>query len=492
MFKIGEPLICVFDVGTTGTRSIIFDINGKAISKAYEEYEIPKQPVGISEQDPLIWWNAIKNTCNIAIKSVNVEEIVGISADFHRATITLMDKNGGILHPALTWMDEREFTDFRGFVEEGGLRVSIPKLLWIKNNRPELFSKAYKAIFPDTYTYMKLCGSEVCITDPTNGIYGIMNKETFKWDEDLAEEYGLPVELWPELHAPGEIVGELTGEAAEKLGLTKNISIILGGGDQQCAALGLGVINKGQAKITSGTGTFVNYITGDKPIQPVGDFPIFPLPHVVKGQWILEGTMPGTGTMLQTYAKNFSQLQIKQCEDINKSVYDVLSEEAENAPPGSNGLLFIPLYYFRKGTIHGLGWHHNRAHFSRAIMESAALSAQMYLNLLEGIGGSKTTEVKADGGGMNSDFWAQMFADVLNKKVLVPEVKDGAALGAAILGFYGSKSFNVLGNAIEKMVRFEKEFNPIKANVKIYKKLSRIFMSTVLDINDKKRVTKNL
>jgi xylulokinase len=487
-----SDLMCVFDVGTTGTRTIIFDTNGKVLSKAYEEYQIPEQPVGISEQDPIIWWNAIKNTCKIAIKNVNVEDIVGVSADFHRATITLMDKSGDILHPALTWMDEREVTDVKVFAEEGGLRRSIPKLLWFKNNKPELFDKAYKVVFPDTYTYMKLCGSELCITEPTNGIYGIINIETLKWDENLAEEYGLPVEMWPDLHTPGEIVGELTGDAAEELGLTKNISIILGGGDQQCAALGLGVINKGQAKITSGTGIFVDYVTGDEPIQPVGDVPIFPLPHVVKGKWILEGTMPGTGTMLQTYAKNFSQLQMKQCEDTNRSVYNLLSEEAEKAPPGSNGLLFIPLYVFRKGTIHGLGWHHNRVHFSRAIMESAALSAQMFLNLLEGIGKSRATEVRSDGGGMNSDFWAQMFADVLNKKVLIPEVKDGAALGAAILGFYGSKCYNSFDDAIEKMVRFEKEFNPIKENMKVYKKLTRIFMPTVLRHLNEKRVTKDL
>jgi len=196
--------------------------------------------------------------------------------------------------------------------------------------------------------------------------------------------------------------------------------------------------------------------------------------------------------MFQTYARNFSQLQLNEAEELNINVYDTLSKEAEQAPPGSNGLLFIPLYIFRKGTIHGLGWHHGRAHFARAIMESAALSAQMYYQLIEGMIGGKSTELRIDGGAMNSDFWAQIFADVIAKRIFVPEVKDGTAMGAAILGFYGCKKFNTLEEAIESMVRFPTIKDPIKENSKIYKKLSRIFMPTVLELRGKKRITKNL
>ena len=483
--------ICIFDVGTTGTRTMIFDVNGKEIARAYEEYPAVEQPVGISEQDPITWWNAVKNTCNKIIKSgiIDPNEIIGISAAFQRATTTIIDINGEVLHPALTWMDEREVTDFQEFQEEGGLRRAIPKILWLKNNKPELYNKTFKIISTDTYIYMKLCGA--CVTEPTNGIYGILNMNTLQWDASLADLYDLPLTLWPELHTPGEKIGELTNKAAKSLGLNPNIPIIMGGGDQQCAALSLGVINKGQAKATFGTGTFVDLIV-DGPLKPAGGIPIFSLPHVIKGKWFIEGTMPGTGTMFQVFARSFSQQQIKQSEEKNISVYEILTKEAEKAPPGSNGLLFVPLYVFRKGTIHGLGWHHTRAHFSRAIMESAALSAQMYLSLLEGMSKINVDELKVDGGGMNSDFWAQMVADVINKKILVPVVKDGAALGAAILGFYGLGKYSSIDDAVGKLVRIEKEYHPIKENLKIYKKLTRIFMPLVLKTNEEKRVTKNL
>ncbi len=485
-----SDLIVVFDVGTTGTRTVIFDIDGKEIGRAYEEYTLKKQPVGISEQDPMIWWNTVKSTCNIAVKKVNPDEIIGICASFQRATAGLIDKDGKVLHPALTWMDEREVIDASTYHEE--LRRTVPKILWLKNNKPDLYNQASKIFFPDTYIYMKLCGKDLIVTDPTNGIMGIMSKETLDWDPKLAESYGVPIELWPELHTPGEIIGELSSEAAGELGLKSNIPVILGGGDQQCAALGLGVIEKGQAKVTTGTGTFVDYVTGDTPATPAGDVPIFPLPHVIKGKWIIEGAMPGTGTALKWFKDNFSQLQAKECEAKNLNVYAELAKEAENIKPGSEGLLFVPLYVFRKGTIHGLGWNHTRAHMIRAIMESAALSAQMYMGMLEAIGGAKVSELKSDGGAMNSDLWAQIYADIMSKKIILPENRDGAALGAAILGFYGCEKYSSFNDAIEKMVRFEKEFNPIKDNVKIYKKLNRLFMPTVLDIFDKKRVTKGL
>jgi len=486
-----SDLICVFDVGTTGARTIVFDINGKEVAKAYEEYPIVKQPVGVSEQDPLIWWNGIKNTCNKVVKSGSFDpnDIIGIAATYSRLTLTIIDKERNILHPALTWMDEREISDTKTLQEKEGLRRAIPKILWFKNKKPDLYDRAFKIISPDSYIYMKLC--DKIVSDPTIGIYSFLNMETLKWDEKLADSCDINIDLLPELYTPGEKIGELTSKAAGELGLKQNLPIILGGGDQQCAALGLGVINNGQAKVTTGTGIFVNMVV-DAPMPSIGDIPIFSIPHVIKGKWVIEGTMPGTGTMFKWFKDNFSQWQIKESEQQNTNVYDILTAEAEKVPPCSDGLLFIPLYIFRKGTIHGLGLNHTRAHVSRAIMESAALSAQMYIQLLEGMVKVKVPELGVDGGGINSNIWAQIFADITEKDIKIPAIKDGAALGAAILGFYGCKKYNSIEEAIDKMVKFVDTINPIRENVKIYKKLRRIFMPVTLDTLNKKRVTKDL
>ncbi|MHA2181712.1 MAG: FGGY family carbohydrate kinase [Promethearchaeota archaeon] len=190
-----SDLICVFDVGTTGARTVVFDINGKEIARDYKEYQISKQAVGISEHDPLIWWNAIKKTCKIVSQKVNVNDIVGISAAFLRQTVTFLDDKGDSLHPALTWMDEREESSAKEWVEqEGAFRRAMPKILWIKKNKPEIFEKTSKIAFVDTYILNKLC--EIIVTDPTNGYWGILNLKTLNWDQELAEAYDVPLDLF--------------------------------------------------------------------------------------------------------------------------------------------------------------------------------------------------------------------------------------------------------------------------------------------------------
>ncbi|MFX1377095.1 MAG: FGGY family carbohydrate kinase [Promethearchaeota archaeon] len=135
-----SDLICVFDVGTTGTRTIVFNINGEELVRDYEEYQIPRQPAGISEQDPIIWWNAIKNTCNKVVKSssINPNDIIGITAAYSRLTLTIIDKNENILHPGLTWMDEREISDTKALQEKEGMRRAIPKILWLKKKKTRI------------------------------------------------------------------------------------------------------------------------------------------------------------------------------------------------------------------------------------------------------------------------------------------------------------------------------------------------------------------
>ena len=363
---MSEKIILIFDVGTTGTRTIIFDINGNEIGRAYEEHPREKQTQGVSEQNPQIWWNAIKSTCKNAVKisKIDPKELVGISACFFRATTAAIDKKGNVLYPAITWMDERKSESAeKHYNLIGELRRAINKILWIKDNKPEIFEKTYKFVQPDSFIYKKL--ADVFATDYSNAAYGVLDYNTLKLSHELSDQFGIPMDKWVDIYEAGKVIGELTAEAASDLNLSKGIPIIMGGADQQCAALGLGT-KIGEIKATTGTGTFVDAVTK----EPVYDKTqnLFTIPHVIKGQWVLEGAMPGTGAAMQWFRDNFSEKQCIEAEAKNLDPYKLIEDEAKDVPAGSGGLLIIPLYSFTKATVHGLGFGHSRNFWIKAIM----------------------------------------------------------------------------------------------------------------------------
>ncbi|MHA1380761.1 MAG: FGGY-family carbohydrate kinase [Candidatus Helarchaeota archaeon] len=478
--------ILIFDVGTTGARSIIFDVNGNEIARSYVEYPKEKQPPGVSEQDPQMWWEAIKTTCKDVVKIARIvpKDLVGISACFFRATTAAIDKEGNVLYPAITWMDERKSESAEKLYDSiGELRRAINKILWIKDNKPDIFEKTHKFIQPDSYIYKKLAG--VFATDYSNAAYGVLDYDSLKLSDELTEKFGIPMDRWVDVHESGKVIGELTSDAANELGLTKGIPIVMGGADQQSAALGLGTMI-GEIKATTGTGTFVDAVT-EKPVYDQSQN-LFTLPHVVKGQWVLEGAMPGTGAALNWFRDNFSEKQCIDAEAKKVSAFKILEEEAENVPAGSGGLLIIPLYSFMKATVHGLGFGHSRGFWVRSIMESAALSIRLYLGFIEPMT-NKVKSLKIDGGSARSDLWTQIQADVTGKTVLIPKVIDGAAMGAAILGYLGTGNFGTIGDAVKNMVKFIGKKEPNPANKKIYKKLFRVFETETITIHQKKRIT---
>ncbi|NVM02514.1 MAG: hypothetical protein HWN67_09280 [Candidatus Helarchaeota archaeon] len=479
-------LILIFDVGTTGTRTIIFDVQGNEVGRSYKEYPKEKQPPGVSEQDPKIWWNAIKNTSANAIKAAKIapKDLVGISACFFRATTAAIDKDGNVLYPAITWMDERKSESAEKHADLiGELRRAINRILWIKDNKPDIFEKTYKFIQPDSFIYKKL--ADTFATDYSNAIYGILDYDTLKLSTDLSDQFGIPLDKWVDVYESGKVIGELTSEAASELNLPKGLPIIMGGADQQCAALGLGTMI-GEIKATTGTGTFVNAVT-EKPVFDKTNV-LFTLPHVIKGEWVLEGAMPGTGAALRWFRDNFSERQCIEAELQNIDAFKLLEEEAKEVPAGSGGLLIIPLYSFMKATIHGMGFGHSRSFWIRAIMESAALSMRLYLSFIEPMT-QRIKELKIDGGATKSDLWTQIQADVTGKTVLIPKVVDGAAMGAAILGFLGTKNYGTVDDAVKNMVKYVDKKEPNPANKKVYKKLFRVFESETITLHGKKRIT---
>jgi sugar (pentulose or hexulose) kinase len=485
--------LAVIDAGTTGVRSVVFDPQGNIKGISYKEYPEKRLAPGVSEQDPPTWWNNAKLTMKDVLKKSNIspKEIAAVSVTTQRATTLAVDKEGNHLVPGLAWNDARTSPSVELLKKKitrspaWWSTCSLSKILWIKDNQSAIFNKTYKFIQVDGYLYHRLAGK--IVTDCSNAIYGIVDTNTLEWSQELADAAGVPIEKWPDIHQSGTALGEVSAKAAEETGLTAGTPVVMGGGDVQCSALGLGLIGPGPTKATTGTGTFVVSVLEGKPIfDPAGY--LFTNPHVIKGKWILEGGLPGTGLLLKWFKEQFSTHEVHKANEMKIDPYDFIVEEAKDTSPGAGGLLIIPLFNFAKGTIYGLSLGHTRKHFARAILESNAYGIRFYLALTETLK-VKSNEIRVDGGGAKSSFWNQIQSDVTGKPVIVPKVTEGSSLGAAMLAALGVSMYKSVDEAIKKMVHFVDRKEPSKECSKVYDKMFNAFQAQLISVYLGKRVT---
>ncbi|MGQ4912504.1 MAG: FGGY-family carbohydrate kinase [Candidatus Thorarchaeota archaeon] len=469
---MSERLFAVFDVGTTGTRSAIVDEEGRELSKAYEEYPSKPRNVGIHEQLAEVFWNTSANTMQRALSRCKhgPDAIVAVVVACTRDCITPVDKAGKPLAPTVTWVDNRSGTKSKEMAAEIGPRKSVNKMMWFIENRPDLFKKAFKFLPLDAFINNRLCG--VMASSPADARYGPIDHETLAWSEELCEATGIPMDKLATITNAGETIGEVSSQAAKATSLRKGTPVIMGSGDQQCSALGTGVISLGRVKATTGTGTFV--ITHvDEFMEET--FVMFCNPAAIPGKWILEGAIPGTGLAYKWYRDNYCEAEMALAAQTEKDVYQIIEASAASVPAGSDGLVVFPFMAYNKGIFYNLGFSHTKGHVARAIMEANGYSIRMYIEMMEGMLDTEFDELVIDGGGTNSPLWRQIQADCVNKTVVLPRSRDSTVIGAAMLGTVGSGVYSSFEEAVENMLHIEERRQPIVENVETYDRLYGVF-----------------
>lgn len=467
-----QRIFAIFDIGTTGTRSVLVDEEGRELSKAYEEYPQPPRDIGTHEQLTDTYWRTSANTMQRAISDFEsaAEAIVGTVVTTTRDCITPIDRKGNPLAPTVTWVDNRSSPRAKAMAEDIGPRKSVNKLMWYIDNRPKLFSKAYKFIHLDTFINNRLC--DVMVSEPSNARFGPIDHVTLQWSDELCEATGIPMDKLVDIVNPGSLIGEISGDAAKATGLRKGTPVIMGSGDQQCSALGTGTIKTGVVKATTGTGTFVITHTDEHIEDP---YVMFSNPSAIPGKWILEGVTPGTGLAYKWYRDNYCETERMMAARSDESVWDIIEQSASSVPAGSDGLVVFPFMAYNKGIFYNLGFGHTKGHVARAIMEANGYSISFYIQLMEGILDLSFDEIRIDGGGANSPLWRQIQADCTNKTAVLPRSKDSTVIGAAILGTVGSGVYGSYEEAVQNMFRIEERREPIPENVATYEKQYEIF-----------------
>ena len=487
-----NDLLLGIDVGTSACKVAVFDSNGKVIAADNESYPLYYPNPGWVEQDPDEWWQAICKTIRRITGNPEIaDRIVGIGIDGQSWSAIPIDREGNCLHNTPIWMDTRardisarvraDIGEDRIFEVAGNgfePAYTTPKMLWFKEEMPDVYRKTYQFLQSNSYIAFKLTG--VISQDLSQG-YGIhfFDQKRLCYDEDLAKELGLDIDMLPEPVACHKLIGTVSKEAAALTGLKCGVPVAAGGLDAACGTLGAGVVRPGQTQEQGGQAGGMSICMDEALAHPK----LILSTHVIPGLWLLQGGSVGGGGVLRWFKQELAQ---------GDESFDDLTKLAESVTPGSEGVLFLPYMAGERSPIwnpdakavfYGLSFNKTRAHMIRAALESVAFSLEHNLRTAGEVN-AEVTEMISVGGAANSRLWTQIKSDVTGKKIIVPSSDTATTLGAAILAGVGTGIYKDFEEAVSKTVVFTREYFPDAEVHENYKKVMDAYLSLYEHLKD--------
>lgn len=476
------------DIGTSGTKTVVFDVNGNTLASATYEYPLYQANIGWAEQDPEDWWKATvssikKVLSDSAIDSKNISGI-GLSGQMHG--MVLLDKQNEVLRNAIIWCDQRTQAECDLITEVVGKETLISitanpaltgftasKVLWVKRNQPWIFEKISKILLPKDYIRFMLTGEYATEVSDASGTQ-FLDVPKRAWSKEILSKLGIDRSLMPECYESHVVSGKITETAASLTGLKRGTPVVGGGGDQAAGAVGNGIVKSGVISSTIGTSGVVFAHLDKVKIDLLGRVHTFC--HAVDNAWHVMGVTQSAGLSLQWFRNNFGVSERDLAKYIGVDPYTIMAQEAENAEPGCKGLIYLPYLMGErtphldpqaKGVIFGLTAQHSRNEVIRAIMEGVTYSLRDCLEIINELGIS-ASEVRASGGGGKSPLWRQMQADMFNVRINTVNSSEGPALGAALLAGVGTGLYSNVVEACDAAVKITDSQEPIANNVATY------------------------
>ncbi len=503
------------DAGTTGVRCQIVELEGGTVGLAYRENPLEFPAPGLCECDAAaIEENVIFTTKKATEESkVDPHEIGGISFTFMRSSFFMRKNDGTFARKVIMWQDLRSAERFPWMKEQLAKKGLTPedyyaktafplesttlpnnKIYWIKEHEPEVFENT-----DVIHTVHALCahvfGVEGYIDNKEDiGWYGLHNSDTMEFDPELADIFGVSLDMYAKNEPAGTVIGHVTEEAAKKMGLVAGIPIIAGCGDHQCAAIGLGNNHEGLASLVMGTaGVLVGHSA--KPVRdPKCSAWVVGTPF--DGQYELECHSNAAASSFRWLRDAIMQeaFELTNCTDQKIDVYDIMTAIAAKANVGSDGLIYLPWnagaacpHYNAnaRGGFLGFTFAHGRPEITRAVMEGVVYDIRDMWELEIKAGLPPFQVMRLSGGAARSTLWCQIVADILNVTVETTSNEEATALGAAMIAAVGCGIYKNLQEAIDKMVHVTATYKPIPENVEKYNELYKIFNDTYNSLNEK-------
>jgi len=481
------------DVGTTGCKAVLFDQDGTLVAKASREYPVEIPRPHWAEQDIEQVWALAQEAAREAIAVAGVSEVAAIGLSVHGEAITPVDRSGRPLRPTILGMDTRtepqndwlraRFGGKRLF-QRTGMPIhtvnTLPKLLWIRDNEPDIWKGADRFLLVEDFFIRRMTGQAVtsrCLASRTQ----MFNLEGGTWDEEILGALGLDPDRLAEVLPSGTLVGELSAELTAAFGLARPPGVVTGGHDQACGALGVGLTTPGLASVSTGTAEVVEVVLPSPVVsQPLYDGNVSVYSHVVPGLFLAMTLNHSGGLALRWFRDGFCEPQTADAARSGADAYDLLLSGASADP---TGLLVLPHFAgsgtptfdtASKAAILGLTFATTRTDIAKAIVEGLTYELRTNLDLLKA-GGVRIDVLRAIGGGARSKLWLQLKADITGIPVVTPLITEAAAFGAALLAGVGAGVFPSAADAAARFLRLTDTYTPDPARHAAYSRQFELY-----------------
>ncbi len=483
------------DIGTSGTKTVLFDENGNSVASFLVEYPLYQPKIGWAEQDPEDWWNATHTSIKTVIEKsgVNPDDIKGIGLSGQMHGLVLLDENGKVLRRSIIWCDQRTIEEAEDLTNKLGRERLIEitgnpaltgftaaKILWVQKNEPEIYAKTAKILLPKDYIRYMLTGEYATEVSDASGMQ-LMDIKNRCWSDEILEKLNINKNLLGKMYESCEVTGTVHKAAAELTGLEVGTIVVGGAGDQAAGAVGNGIVKPGIVSSTIGTSGVVFAHMDNIQIDKEGR--IHTLCHAVPGKWHVMGCTQGAGLSLKWYRDNFCHAEMDAADGMGVDPYYLMDQQAAKIATGCEGLMYLPYLMGErsphndpnaKGVFFGLSAKHNKYDMLRAVMEGVAYSLSDCLEVVKEMG-IDASEVRASGGGGKSKLWRQMQADMFGCDINTINVSEGPALGVALLAAVGAGIYSSVPEACEATIKVKETMKPIAENVETYKKYFPIY-----------------
>ncbi|MDR0497921.1 MAG: autoinducer-2 kinase [Treponema sp.] len=490
---MSDKYLMAVDAGTGSVRALIFDLLGNQIGCVQREWKHPEDPryPGSMDFDWKTNWDHARSCIRevLADTGIKSDQIAALSSTCMREGIVLYDAAGTEIW-ACANVDARsgdEVAELKQidpdlerelYLKSGQTFAlgALPRLLWVKNKLPDVYNKMARiGMFNDWIIY-RLSG--VLAVEPSNGSStGLFDLQSRTWDKSITQRCGLRDDIFPEVKECGTIAAAVSKKGAGETGLAEGTPLVIGGGDTQLGAVGVGVVNPNEAGVFGGS--FWQYVfnTGTSICSPKCDVRVNC--HAVDNVWQYEAIAFFPGLILRWYRDAFCTEEKRMAAERHCDPYEIMEQKAMAIPAGSYGMICT-----FSDVMNYINWKHaapgflnfeidpekyNKFTFYRAIMENAALVTQGHLRLVEQAAGNTPEKIVFAGGASKSPLWSQILADALGIPVEVPVVKEATALGAAIMAGKGIGVYTDIRDTARKLVKIEKTFFPDKETQKVYR-----------------------